>query len=176
MDFIFLHESNFNSLIPILTLIEKKSELVVGCILLGAEGTEEEEEEMRPPEWFTDAACSSKPASDLLRHVQNRHILKHLEVFLVVKEPNSLLQLTVLVAIGACNLNHSGAGGRDGKKILEYLEKYNIPTYPAEVMYPSQSGTKKENQEAMKETFLYAFSDIADKWLPRSWGVEPTTC
>jgi hypothetical protein len=94
----------------------------------------------------------------------------------VVKEPNSLLQLTVLVAIGACNLNYSGGGGYDGERLLKYLKKYNIPTCPAEVMYPSQSGTKKENQEAMKEVFLDAFNTVAGEWLSRSWGVEPTTC
>jgi len=157
------------SLIPILTLIEHKSELVVGCVLLG----QNQRGEM-PPAWFTDSALDKNPAARLLRHVDDGEVLEKLDVFLVVKEPNSLFQFSVFAAVGCCNLNYSGEGGSGGEKVLELLAKHGIRTYPAEVLRPTHDYEKSltEWHEEIKECFKYGFNVVAREWLPASWGVD----
>ncbi|MEH2082401.1 MAG: hypothetical protein V7K89_21180 [Nostoc sp.] len=109
MNFIFLAEGLTPSIIPILTLIEHKPELIVGCVLLG------QNEKGKLPDWFTDSTLADNSAKELLEYVDNKKMLMGLDIFLVIKEQNSLLQFNVLAAVGCCNLNYSGEGGRGGR-------------------------------------------------------------
>ncbi len=169
MEFIFFQEGITASIIPILTLIEHKPESIVGCILMGENRPKE-----LPPNWFIYAESSENPASSLLREAEQGEELGLLDVFLIVKEPDSLLQITVLVAIGCCNINCSGEGGRGGITILSLLAKQNIRTSPAELIRPvyNYRNVDKLHQEA-KKIFFKAFNKICRYWLPEAWGVEP---
>ncbi|MBV6624207.1 MAG: hypothetical protein KI793_14925 [Rivularia sp. (in: Bacteria)] len=128
MNFIFFQEGVPPSIKPILTLIEYKPELIVGCVLLG----QGEKEDL--PDWFVDSTLSDNRAAELLNYVNDKKVLTTLDIFLIVKEPNSILQFNVLAAVDCCNLNYSGNGGSGGKKVLELLAKHNIRTYPAEFL------------------------------------------
>lgn len=169
MNFIFLGEGVTASIIPILTLIEHKPELIVGCVLLGQNQNGE-----LPPDWFTDSTLTDNPAGKLLDYVNNKKVLEELDIFLIVKEPNSLLQFNVLATVGCCNLNYSGEGGRGGRRILELLAKHNIRTYPAEVLRPTHDYKKSLAgwHEEMKSAFQEGFNVVADKWLPECWGLN----
>ncbi|MDJ0553272.1 MAG: hypothetical protein QNJ68_02270 [Microcoleaceae cyanobacterium MO_207.B10] len=170
MEFIFFQERRTASIIPILTLIEHKPESIVGCILMGEDRPKEQ-----PPDWFIFAESSENPASYLFKKAEQGEFLGALDVFLIVKEPGSLLQITVLVAIGCCNINHSGEAGRGGKTILSLLAKHNIRTYPAEVIRPvdnNDPNIDKLHQEA-KKIFFKAFNKIGIYWLPEAWGLKP---
>jgi len=175
MQFIFLQEGVTASLIPINTLIEYKPENIVGCIILGYN-----ELGKIPPDWFTDC-YGENAAIDLLQQVKQGQVLGEVQVFLLVRESNSLLQLTVLACIDCCNFNCTGTGGSGGKRLLELLAKQNIPTYPAEVLVPDFSeGIEKFSDEyeqryrqAMQDAFLEAFNVVASDWLPKTWGLEP---
>ncbi len=169
MEFIFFQAGITASIIPILTLIEHRPESIVGCILMGENRPKE-----RPPNWFISAESSENPASFLLTEAEQGEKLGCLDVFLIVKEPDSLLQITVLVAIGCCNINCSGEGGRGGRTILSLLAKQNIRTSPAEVIRPvyNYRNVDKLHQEA-KKIFFKAFNNICRYWLPEAWGVEP---
>lgn len=93
-----------------------------------------------------------------------------------MKEPNSLLDLTVLVAAGCCNLNYSGTGGAGGEKLITTLAKHNILTYPAEGIRPvvkQNMSSDLEFKQKLQENFESGFEDIADRWLPKMWGFEP---
>ncbi|MGL4499325.1 MAG: hypothetical protein ACRCU2_09735 [Planktothrix sp.] len=173
MQFIFFQEGVTASLIPIYTLIEHKPENIVGCILLSG----------RQPDWFKESWSTENPARELLHQVNEGQKLGVIHVFLIVKEPNSLLQLTVLTCINCCNFNSSGEGGRGGKKLVELLAKHNISTYPAEVVIPDFSkrttGFRDKNiekeweyRQAMQNAFFDAFNIVADCWLPNAWGLE----
>lgn len=164
MNFIFLAEGMTASIIPILTLIEHKSEHIVGCILIG-QGRDGE-----LPDWFVNSTLTENPAAELLEHVNRGEVLMPMDVFLVVKEPNSLLQLSVLAAVNCCNLNYSGEGGRGGETVLRFLAKHNIRTYPAEVNRPRQK--RSESHEEIKAAFMYGFNIVARKWLPACWGLD----
>lgn len=168
MNFIFLKEGMTASIIPILTLIEYKPESIVGCVLLGQAGNR------TFPGWFVDSTSDENPAAKLLEYVEHGQVLSNLDIFLVVKEPNSLLQFNVLATVGSCNLNSSGEGGRGGRKVLELLAKYNIRTYPAEVQRPSRDDKKSlaDWHEKIKEAFQDGFNVVATAWLPECWGLE----
>lgn len=168
MDFIFLAEGMTASLIPILTLIEHKPEQIVGCVLLG------QEPGGKLPDWFVDSTLAENPAARLLEYVNLGRVLMPLDIFLVVKEPSSLLQFNVLAAVGCCNLNYSGEGGRGGRTVLKLLAKHNIRTYPAEVQRPTREHQKalSEWREEMKAAFEYSFNVVAQGWLPECWGLE----
>jgi len=118
MNIIFLDMGRTSSFLPILTLIENKPEIIVGCVLLGEDANTEE-----VPDWFINSTTAENPAAQLLDHVDegrsNGFVLSNLDVFLVVKEPGSFLQFNVLAAVGCCNLNYSGTGGSGGRKVLE---------------------------------------------------------
>lgn len=169
MNLIFLPEGITSSIIPILTIIEHRSEVIVGCVLLG------QDDDGNLPYWFVDSTLEENSASRILNYVENREVLNQLDVFLIIKEPNSLLQFNVLAAISCCNLNYSGEGGRGGRKVIELLAKYNIRTYPSEIKRPIRdySKTTTEWHQEMKEAFEYSFSVVAKSWLPQSWGLEP---
>lgn len=171
MNFIFLREGMTASIIPILTLIEYKPESIVGCVLLGPEGNR------KFPDWFVDSTSDENPAAKLLEYVEHGEVLSNLDIFLVVKEPNSLLQFNVLAAVGCCNLNYSGEGGRGGREVLKLLAKYNIRTYPAEVQRPIHDYKKSlaDWHEKIKEAFHNGFNVVADTWLPECWGLERVT-
>ncbi|MCT7971119.1 hypothetical protein [Laspinema olomoucense] len=177
MQFIFFQEGVTASLIPIYTLIEHQPENIVGCILL----TDSPPGKM-PPAWFTQFRFEENPAFELLQQV-NQGKSCGLHVFLIVKEPNTLLQLTVLACINCCNFNSSGEGGRGGKKLLELLAKHNIPTYPAEVITPNlpnriigpSNKDELKYRQAMQDTFFEAFNIVASDWLPNTWGLEPVS-
>ncbi|MEB3886138.1 hypothetical protein [Lyngbya sp. CCY1209] len=170
MNFIFLPEGITASLNPILTLIAHKPEAIVGCVLLA-----ENEPECLPPQWFIDATLADNPAEELSEREADGEKLGSLSVFLIVKEPDSLLQLTVLAAVNCCNLNVSGAGGRGGKSILKALAQQNIRTYPAEVACPPHYSDDSKLREAMKKKFDRGFGVVAKDWLPESWGFEPVS-
>ena len=165
MNILFLQQGATSSITSILTLIEYKPELVVGCILFG------KDENGDIPIWFVE----SKSPEKLLDCVLNdKRVLQELDIFLIIKEPNSFLQLNVLAAIECCNLNYSGTGGRGGLKILEKLKKQNIRTSFEEIELPEQRNMSIiEWKQQIKETFEYAFSGVAHKWLPESWGLNP---
>jgi len=169
MNLIFLQEGMTASLIPILTLIEHKADSIVGCVLLAQNETEH-----LPPSWFVDSTLAKNSAAELLKYVDSKEVLKELDIFLIVKEPNSLLQFNVLAAVGCCNLNYSGAGGSRGRRVLELLAKHNIQVYPAEVLRPTYS-TKKSLSEwhgDLREAFEHGFNVVAQKWLPQCWGLD----
>lgn len=166
MDFIFLRGSTTASITPILTLITHKPETIMGCVLLGQNGKEE------LPDWFTYVSHDNS-AEGLLECVDNGEKLEELGVFLVVREPNSLLQFNVLAAVCCCNLNYSGEGSSGGRKVLELLAKHNIRTYSSDIQCPA----KKYNQsftewhEDLKKAFEESFSRIAKPWLLECWGL-----
>jgi hypothetical protein len=156
MNFIFLAHGITLSVTPILTLIEHKPEHIVGCVLITGQ----------PPGWFIDSTLDDNPAETLLRHADDGGTLTSMHVFLIVKEPNSLLQLSVLAAVGCCNLNYSGEGGRGGRAILKLLAKQNIPTYPAEIYDPDLG-----SEEEIKKAFMDGFNVVANRWLPECWDL-----
>ncbi|MGB6296530.1 MAG: hypothetical protein WBF90_10130 [Rivularia sp. (in: cyanobacteria)] len=167
MNFIFFQEGVPPSIKPILTLIEYKPELIVGCVLLG------QSENGDLPAWFVDSASADNQAAKLLNCLNDGKVLTALDIFLIVKEPNSLLQFNVLAAVDCCNLNYSGNGGSGGKKVLELLTKHNIRTYPAEFLRPTRDKKSlAEWREEMKEAFEYSFNVVAKKWLPESWDLD----
>lgn len=164
MNFIFLAKGVTASIIPILTLIEHKSEHIVGCVLIG-QGRDGE-----LPDWFVDSTLAENPAEELLEHVNSGKVLMPMDIFLVVKEPNSFLQLSVLAAVSCCNLNYSGEGGRGGETVLKFLAKHNVRTYPAEVKRPREE--LSESHEEIKAAFMYGFNVVAKEWLPECWGLD----
>jgi hypothetical protein len=166
MNILFLETGVTMAIIPILTLIEYKPDLVVGCILFGQDPNKE------VPLWFVGA----KSPDELLDCVLNdKRVLEKLDIFLILKEPNTFLQLNVLAAIHCCNFNFSGTGRNGGLKILEKLKKQNIRTSFAEVKLPEQKGNMSipEWEQRIKETFEYAFNGVASRWLPECWGLKP---
>jgi hypothetical protein len=166
MNFIFLASGITLSITPILTLIEHKPEHIVGCVLIG------EDEDGCVPDWFINSTLSDNPAAELLEHLKNREKLTRLDIFLIVKEPDSLLNLNVLAAVGCCNINYSGGGGGGGKAILKCLAKHNIRTYPSEVNYIDKS-LAHQPEEASKKAFMHGFNVVASRWLPECWGLPP---
>lgn len=168
MNLIILKEGITGSIIPILTLIEHKPESIVRCILLGQDSSGV------VPSWFVDSTLAENPAGEILKYINNGSILEELDIFLVVKEPGSLLQMNVLAAVGCCNLNFSGEGGRGGKTVIEFLAKRIIRTYPAEVERPAKSFEKSstEWQQEVREAFEDSFNVVASRWLPESWNLE----
>lgn len=168
MNFIFLQPGYTSSIDPILTLIDSKPDSIVGCVLLGQDKQEEP-----PPEWFADSAASDNPAAELLEHANQGRTLEEFDIFLVVKESGSLLQLSVLAAVECCTINRSGQGGRGGKRVLQLLAKHNIRTYPVNTARPSQnySTSKEQWKKAFIEAFESGFSRVSDKWLLASWGL-----
>jgi hypothetical protein len=165
MNFIFFAEGITASIIPILTLIEHKSEHIVGCVLIG------QDQDGELPSWFVDSAEAENPAAELLEHVDREKILMTMDVFLVVKEPNSFLQLSVLaVTNNCCNLNFSGEGGRAGEAVLKSLIKHNIRTYPSYVKRPKRE--LDDSHEQIKAAFIDSFVEVAENWLPACWGLD----
>ena len=169
MNLIFFREGITASLVSILTLIEHKPELIVGCVLCG------EDADGNVPCWFIDSTLADNPSAEILDHAKNGMVLRNLSVFLIVKEPNSLLQLTVLAAVNCCNLNFSGEGGRGGRKVIQLLAKHNIRVYPAEVKCSDRDFDKTyiERQEELRVAFESGFNVVAERWLPQSWGLAP---
>jgi hypothetical protein len=168
MNIIFLRSGVTRSLVPILTLIEHKPEVIVGCILCGLDNNTNS-----VPSWFIDSTNEENPASQLLEHAgqgkANGYVVSDLDVFLIVKEPGSFLQLNVLAAVDCCNINYSGEGGRGGRRVLELLSKHNIRTYPSE--FSCKRNSSDTWQVEAKEAFEWSFGVVASDWLPECWDL-----
>jgi hypothetical protein len=116
--------------------------------------------EADPPNWFLDSYNSDNTASTLLNCVNKGMVSENMSAFLIIREPNSFLQLSVLAAIACFNFNYSTNGGRGGKKLLEVLAKHNIRTYPSEISLPFDSYLSKslhERNEQIKTDFVTSF-------------------
>ncbi|MEL0590105.1 MAG: hypothetical protein U1V55_12600 [Planktothrix rubescens PR222] len=178
MNIVFLHEGITQSLVPLLTLIEHHPDCVVGCILMRNQRVNKEP----APEWFGDIFSSNDTALALLDGVKEGKVAGSMSAFLVIREPNSFLQLSVLAAINCFNFNSSGEGGKGGKKLLEVLTKQNIRTSLSkaklplcEAKFPFFSYSSKsfsEKNELIKAVFEEEFGILAKQWLPESWGLE----
>jgi hypothetical protein len=176
MNIFFLHEGITRSLIPLLTIAEHRPDCIVGCILMPTQLTNKEQ----PPEWFFNA---DDTASSLLNCVNEGKKSGSMNAFLIIREPNSFLQLNVLAAIDCFNFNSSGEGGKGGKKLLEVLAKHNIRTYPSKTSLPLFSYSSKsffgyssksldKRNEQIKAAFEKVFGRLAEQWLPESWGLD----
>jgi len=179
MNIIFLKEGVSTSLVPILTIIKNHPECIVGCILMPSEKYNKKSSEIEispssPIDWFYDKGSSDNTASDLLYCVEEGYSSGSMNAFLIVKEPNTLLQLNVLAVINSFNFNHSGGGGEAGKNLLKGLAQYNIRTYASPIgipVYPDSTLLESltERNEAIKARFEDVFAELAVKWLPASW-------
>ncbi|MCB8789041.1 hypothetical protein [Planktothrix agardhii] len=168
MNIVLLEPGDTKSLVPLLTIIEHHPDSIVGCILMPTDVEQ-------PPDWFLD----SYNASNLLDCVNKKMVLENVSAFLIIREPNSFLQLSVLAAISCFNFNYSGTGGTGGKKLLEVLAKHKIRTYPSHISLPFDrysSKSLREKNEQIKTDFEQVWGGIAYVWLPDSWGLEPVSC
>jgi hypothetical protein len=171
MNIVFLHEGITRSLIPLLTIAEHHPDCIVGCILMPTKRANKE----TIPQWFVDV---DDKASSLLNCVNEGKESGSMNAFLIIREPNSFLQLNVLAAIDCFNFNSSGEGGKGGKKLLEVLAKHNIRTYPSKTSLPLFSYSSKslhEKNEQIKAAFEEVFGRLAEQWLLESWGLEPVS-
>ena len=171
MNIVFLHEGITRSLIPLLTIAEHHPDCIVGCILMPTKRANKE----TIPQWFVDV---DDTASSLLNCVNEGKASGSMNAFLIIREPNSFLQLSVLAAIACFNFNYSTNGGRCGKKLLEVLAKHNIRTYPSEISLPFDSYLSKslhERNEQIKAAFEKVFGRLAEQWLTEIWGLEPVS-
>lgn len=174
MNIVFLHEGITPSLIPLLTIIEHHPNCIVGCIIMPTQRVKEE----TPPGWYMDS-CDDKTALALLECVKKKQLYGIMSAFLIIKEPNSFLQLSVLAAIGCFKLNYnSGEGGQGCLKLLEVLAKHNIRTCFPQTSLPLfeyLSESLHERNEQIKAAFEEVFGTVAKQWLPESWGLEPVS-
>jgi hypothetical protein len=173
------------SIIPLLTLIEHQSELIVGCILFadtkpqniptwGLTGITlrilgNSQNSYTAPSWFSRLDLSLHPGRHLLETANRNNYGIRFDAFLIVKEPQSFLDLKVLAAINCYNINSTGEGGRGGKKLLTLLADQNIPTHCSDKILPP----KQPNwDEQVKSIFYEEFNQVAIDWLPETWGLD----
>lgn len=184
MNIVFLHEGITQSLIPLLTIAEHHPDSIVGCILMSTQHSSKEQ----LPQWFFNV---DDTASSLLKCVNEGKTSSSMSAFLIVREPDSFLQLNVLAAIDCFkfdSIRHS-EGGKGGKKLLEVLAKHNIRTSISKAGLPLYSYSSKsffgffgdsdeslhKRNEKIKAAFEEAFGKLAQQWLTDSWGLDPVS-
>jgi hypothetical protein len=173
MNIVLLREGITKSLVPLLTIVEHHPDCIVGCILMPNQLTRNDNEQH--PQWFLDVVYSDDTASTLLKCVNEGKKYGSMSAFLIIREPNSFLQLSVLAAIDCFNFNSSGEGGKGGKKLLEVLAKHNIRTslsINSLHLFHTSSKHSHEINEQIKADFKEVFGTLAEKWLPESWGLK----
>ncbi|NES64219.1 MAG: hypothetical protein F6K24_02590 [Okeania sp. SIO2D1] len=104
------------------TIINKYTDNILGCILLETwwSGHEDETD--------VDNWCGLD-AQDLFEWQATNKETGILNVYLVWREPGTILDLKALGWLQSCNLNFSGGGGAAGKKLVHCLSTHDINVY-----------------------------------------------
>ena len=163
MNYIHLSPITISLDVPMM-LIKHKPEIIVGCVLIGDDGED-------VPDWF----CGVSDAADLLWSVNNGAVLQNLDVFVVIREPGSYLNLNVLVCSGCCNFNSSGEGGYGGLNLLTLLSEKNINIRCSEVIREKDYYKKYSYSEVKREIendFEFEFNSASHRWLTESWRLS----
>lgn len=165
MNFIHLREGFSYALNPVFDLIEQKTELIAGCILV-TPGS---------PTWFIECFGDDAAQKLLERTIQDRCVTHPLDAFIIAKEPKTYFQFTIFAAVSCCNLNYSGTGGHYGETLLTLLAKHNIRTHPAEIAYPNYEKAKTwhEHKIMVEECFWESFDPVSYRWFPEIWKLNP---
>ena len=147
MNFIHLAPENPESLNFILDLINQKKDLVFGCVIVAAKAQEP---------WKKLKSSWDDPAQKLWElAVDTDFEIGNLDVYLVVREPNSVFQFTVFTAPNCCGINIGGKPGRYGETVTRSLAANEIPTCLEEVDEPTIDGNYPILDKNLKSPFAY---------------------
>ncbi|NEP53834.1 MAG: hypothetical protein F6K65_35575 [Moorea sp. SIO3C2] len=160
MNIIFQQTGMTMGTTPQLTLIENNPELIVGCIFLVGDRQK----------------LSTIPADprDIAEQVNQGTLeVSRIDTCLIVREPNTMLQITGLATLEAINFNVSGAGGAAGQALINALGKHNIPVWFSSKTTDVPSHQQDQLWKERSKQFLKEFGELAHEWLPRTWSYAP---
>ena len=166
MNFFHLAPEKSSSLDFITNLINQKNELVVGCLL----GVSEAEPALE------HSFEGRIPPGKLLQLLGGASgTVGHLDVFLVLREPESTFNLTVLTAID-CGYIERGEDKETPhtEAFLKSLVIHKVKIYLRQDEEQLFDGNYQLEEEPGKAEAWFAleFAHVASEWLSEAWGIQ----